>query len=188
MLGAPNLPDFPLATRAREPVTTASLDTLVAQVEAHLEKNPTDGRGWQVLAPVLEKIGRLDDAVGAFRNAIAYNGEDSASRADLGEAIVVAANGVVTAEAKQEFERAVALGSGQHEGSLFPWACRGTGWPRQGRRRNMGGNACRGPCRCSLAARGAGRARAGRPPRRAPRSRIGRYRLLEPKGMPVRTP
>ena len=42
---------------------TQPLDNLVAQVEAHLEKNPTDGRGWNVLAPVLAKFGRYDEAV-----------------------------------------------------------------------------------------------------------------------------
>lgn len=108
-LGSPMLPDFPLAERARQPVATASLDSLVAQVEAHLEKNPSDGRGWEVLAPVLMKLGRLDEAVQAFRKALATNGENAARHADLGEALAAAANGVVTAEAKTEFERAVAL-------------------------------------------------------------------------------
>ncbi len=38
----------------------------MAQVETHLEANPTDGRGWEVLAPVLVKLGRYDDAVRAL--------------------------------------------------------------------------------------------------------------------------
>ncbi|WP_315833849.1 c-type cytochrome biogenesis protein CcmI [Bradyrhizobium prioriisuperbiae] len=118
-LGSPQLPDFPLAERARQPAATASLDNLVAQVEAHLEKNPTDGRGWQVLAPVLIKLGRFDDAVQAFRRSITYSGETAASRADLGEAIAAAANGVVTAEAKVEFERAVALSADEVKARYF---------------------------------------------------------------------
>jgi cytochrome c-type biogenesis protein CcmH len=108
-LGSPRLADFPLAERARAPAANQSLDTLVAQVEAHLEKNPTDGRGWNVLAPVLMRIGRYDDAVRAFRNSITYNGDSADRRADLGEALTGAAGGVVTAEAKAEFEHAVAL-------------------------------------------------------------------------------
>ncbi len=51
----------------------------MAQVEAHLEQNPTDGRGWNVLAPVLARLGRYDEAVRAYRNSITYNG-DSAER------------------------------------------------------------------------------------------------------------
>ena len=108
-LGSPNLPDFPLAQRSRTPDGTQSLDNLVAQVEQHLAANPTDGRGWSILAPVLARLGRMDDAIRAFRNSISYNGESAERRADLGEALVAAAGGVVTADAKAEFVRAVAL-------------------------------------------------------------------------------
>ena len=108
-LGSPKLPDVPLAQRKDPPSASEPLDRLVAQVEAHLEKNPTDGRGWAVIAPVLSKLGRADHAVRAWRNAIAYAGDTSDRRADLGEAIAAAAGGVVTADAKAEFERAVAL-------------------------------------------------------------------------------
>jgi cytochrome c-type biogenesis protein CcmH len=109
-LGSPDLPDFPLAQRSRStPDGTQSLDNLVAQVERHLADNPTDGRGWGVIAPVLARLGRMDDAVRAFRNSITYSGESADRRADLGEALVAAASGVVTGEAKAEFERAVSL-------------------------------------------------------------------------------
>ena len=108
-LGSPQLGDFPLASRTRAADATQPLDNLVAQVEAHLEKNPTDGRGWNVLAPVLVRIGRYDDAVRAYHNSITYNGDSAGRRADLGEAMAGAAGGVVTSEAKAEFERAVAL-------------------------------------------------------------------------------
>ena len=86
-LGSPRLGDFPLAQRTRAPDVTQPLDNLVAQVEAHLEKNPTDGRGWNVLAPVLARLGRYDDAVRAYRNSITYNGDSAERRADLGEAL-----------------------------------------------------------------------------------------------------
>ena len=69
----------------------------MAQVEPHLEKNPTDGRGWNVLAPVLARLGRYDDAVRAYRNSITYSGDSAERRADLGEALAGAAGGVVTA-------------------------------------------------------------------------------------------
>jgi len=108
-LGSPRLGDFPLAQRTHAPDVTQPLDNLVAKVEQHLEKNPTDGRGWSVLAPVLAKLGRYDDAVRAYHNSIIYNGDSAARRADLGEALAAAAGGVVTSEAKAEFERALAL-------------------------------------------------------------------------------
>jgi cytochrome c-type biogenesis protein CcmH len=118
-LGSPGLGDFPLAQRARAPEVAQPLDNLVAQVEAHLEKNPTDGRGWNVLAPVLARLGRYDDAVRAFRNSITYNGDSADRRADLGEALAAAAGGVVTSEAKAEFERAVALNADEVKASYF---------------------------------------------------------------------
>lgn len=117
--GSPSLGDFPLASRAPVVAASASMDKLVAQVEAHLEKNPTDGRGWEVLAPVLVRIGRFDDATRAYRNVITYNGENATRRADLGEALVAASGGVVTAEAKAEFDRAVALDPNEVKARYF---------------------------------------------------------------------
>jgi cytochrome c-type biogenesis protein CcmH len=118
-LGSPQLGDFPLAERTLAPGTNQPLDNLVAQVEAHLEKNPTDGRGWSVLAPVLVRLGRYDDAVRAYRNSITYNGETAERRADLGEAIAGAAGGVITAEAKAEFDHAVALDTEEAKANYF---------------------------------------------------------------------
>jgi len=118
-LGSPRLGDFPLAARSQAADGKRPLVNLVAQVEAHLEKNPTDGRGWTVLAPVLERLGRYDDAVRAWRNSIAYAGDSSERRADLGEALTAAAGGVVTGEAKSEFERAIAMNAGEVKASYF---------------------------------------------------------------------
>jgi cytochrome c-type biogenesis protein CcmH len=118
-LGSPQLGDFPLAQRIRAPDATQPLDNLVAQVEQHLEKNPTDGRGWNVLAPVLARLGRYDDAVRAYRNSITYNGDSAERRADLGETLAAAAGGVVTSEAKAEFERAIALNADEVKASYF---------------------------------------------------------------------
>ncbi|KYK48153.1 c-type cytochrome biogenesis protein CcmI [Bradyrhizobium liaoningense] len=118
-LGSPKLQDFPLAQRERGSGMAQSLENLVVQVEQHLEKNPTDGRGWNVLAPVLERLGRFDDAVRAYRNSLTYNGESAERRSDLGEAISAAAGGVVTAEAKAEFERAHALSADDPKANYF---------------------------------------------------------------------
>ncbi|QIO35142.1 c-type cytochrome biogenesis protein CcmI [Bradyrhizobium sp. 1(2017)] len=117
-LGSPRLQDFPLAQRERGPGSN-TLENLVVQVEQHLEKNPTDGRGWNVLGPVLQRLGRFDDAVRAYRNSLTYNGETSERRADLGEALSAAAGGVVTAEAKTEFERAHALDADDPKANYF---------------------------------------------------------------------
>lgn len=118
-IGSPGLPDFPLAARQQAKTQNASIDLLVERVQAILEKNPKDGRGWSVLAPVLLKLGRTDEAVAAFRNALAYNEETAGRHADLGEALTVAANGVVTAEAKAEFDRALVLDPNESKARYF---------------------------------------------------------------------
>ena len=118
-LGSPRLGDFPLAERTRGGDGKQPLDQLIAQVEQHLAANPTDGRGWTVLAPVLARLGRFDDSVRAFRNAITYAGESADRRADLGEVMSAAAGGVVTAEAKTEFERALALDGNDAKARYF---------------------------------------------------------------------
>src|ERR1700678_4399870 len=80
-LGSPRLDDFLLAAPSRQPDATQPIDSLVTQVQAHLEKNPTDGRGWSVLAPVLLRLGRYNDAVRAYRNSITYDGDNAERRA-----------------------------------------------------------------------------------------------------------
>ena len=109
VLGSPQLPGQPLAARLQVPDEANSIASQIARVERHLEQTPDDGRGWEVIAPVYMRLGRFDDAVRAWRNAIRLNGPSSAREAEFGEAQVAAANGVITAEAKAAFERALAL-------------------------------------------------------------------------------
>jgi cytochrome c-type biogenesis protein CcmH len=118
-LGSPNLPGQPIFARDTATQGNESIATLVGQVEAHLAQNPKDGRGWELLAPVYIRLGRLDDAVDARRKALAFNGESAARRSDLGEALAAAADGVVTAEAKAEFDRAVALDAHEPKARYF---------------------------------------------------------------------
>lgn len=108
-IGSPDLPGEPLAARVRSPTEANNIQTMVAEVENHLSRNPNDGKGWEVLGPVYMRLGRYDDAVRAWRNAISLNGSNAEREADFGEAVVAAANGVVTGEAKAAFDRALKL-------------------------------------------------------------------------------
>ena len=109
MLGSPQMPGEPLTARMRAPEQNRSIESLIAQVEDRLQKNPADGRAWEVLAPVYMRLGRFDEAVRAWGHAINLNGSTAAREASYGEAVVAAANGVVTADAKASFERALKL-------------------------------------------------------------------------------
>jgi cytochrome c-type biogenesis protein CcmH len=118
-LGSPTLPDQPLAPRLARSTGSESVNNLIAQVEAHLEQRPDDGRGWEVIAPVYMRLGRFEDAVKARANALRLNGETADRDAALGEARVFAANGVVTADAKGAFDRAVSLDPNQVQARYY---------------------------------------------------------------------
>jgi cytochrome c-type biogenesis protein CcmH len=105
-LGSPNLVPVSMDAAAAGQALPGGIEDTVAEVETYLESNPKNGRGWELLAPVYLRLGRFDDAVRARRNALEIFGPDAARLGDLGEAIVVASNGVVTTEAKSLFERA----------------------------------------------------------------------------------
>ena len=109
-LGSPGLASEPLtAQRGVQPDQQTPIENIVAKVEVHLQNNPKDGRGWEVLAPVYMQLGRYTDSVNAWRNTLALLGESADREANLGEALVAEANGVVTADAKTAFVRAVTL-------------------------------------------------------------------------------
>jgi cytochrome c-type biogenesis protein CcmH len=109
LLGSPQMPGEPLAARKGAPTEGRPIEDLVAQVEQRAAQNPNDGRAWEVLAPVYMRLGRFDDSVRAWRNAIRLNGDSASREADLGEALVAAANGVVTVDAKAAFDKALAI-------------------------------------------------------------------------------
>src|SRR5215210_3782925 len=105
-IGSPNLVPVSMQAAAERQAVPEGIENTVSQVEAYLRTNPKDGRGWELLAPVYLRLGRFNDAVTARRNALEIFGPDAGRLGDLGEAIVMASNGVVTPEAKGLFERA----------------------------------------------------------------------------------
>ncbi|MBZ9844308.1 MULTISPECIES: c-type cytochrome biogenesis protein CcmI [unclassified Mesorhizobium] len=109
MLGSPDLPSQPLAERLAKNPADASVDELVARAEAHLAANPSDGKGWDVLAPIYLRLQRFPDAVTAYRNAIRLDGDSAVRQSGLGEAIASAAGGIVSADAQKAFEAALKL-------------------------------------------------------------------------------
>jgi cytochrome c-type biogenesis protein CcmH len=105
-LGSPGLVSVSMNAATGGQPLPAGIEHTVAEVETYMESNPRNGRGWELLAPVYLRLGRFDDAVRARRNALEIFGPDAAHLGDLGEAMVMASGGVVTAEAKNLFERA----------------------------------------------------------------------------------
>jgi cytochrome c-type biogenesis protein CcmH len=105
--GSPDQPSQPLEARKQQNPADSPVNELVARAEAHLQANPRDGHGWEVLAPIYLRIGRANDAVTAYRNAIEYLGTTPQRESGLGEAYVAVANGAISPDAKAAFTRAV---------------------------------------------------------------------------------
>ena len=119
VLGSPDLPSQPLEARLSKNPAESSIEELVARAEGDLAANPEDGRGWDVLAPIYMRTGRFAEAVNAYRNALRLEGATAAREAGLGEAIAAAGGGMVSAEARAAFERALELEPGHPKASYY---------------------------------------------------------------------
>ncbi len=107
-IGNPQRPDMPLQARMSADPKTQSIEELVARAEARAQQNPDEVQGWKVLAPVYLRLGRVQDSVNAYRNILRLEGSTPNTEAALGEALTIEAGGMVTAEAKQRFQTALA--------------------------------------------------------------------------------
>ncbi|WP_036257417.1 c-type cytochrome biogenesis protein CcmI [Methylocapsa aurea] len=106
VIGDPARPDLPLAARNEASPARMDLMAAVAKIEAHIAQNPDDGRAYEVLAPVYLRMGRGNDAAQAYAAALRLLGQTPERLALYGEALIYAANGAVTEEARKIFEAA----------------------------------------------------------------------------------
>jgi len=119
VLGSPDMPEQPLAGRLAKNPADSTVDELIARAEAHLAADPSDGKGWDVLAPVYLRMQRFSDSATAYRNAIRLEGETAARQAGLGEALTAAAGGIVSAEAQAAFEAALKLDASNGKADFY---------------------------------------------------------------------
>jgi cytochrome c-type biogenesis protein CcmH len=109
-LGSPDAVDQPLVARASKPLDQLSPGEQMAWLDATVAARPEDGKLWDVAAQLyLYRFGRPDDAAAAASRAISLLGGTVERQVLRGEALVMAAEGVVTAEARIAFEAALVL-------------------------------------------------------------------------------
>jgi len=123
-LGAPGVPSVPHS----EPATVAQTQgpdahagagesgsgvpdvaAMVSRLEQRLADNPDDLEGWAMLGRSYIVLNRPEDALKALDHAVALDDTLPVLHSARGEALVMAADGIVTPKAREAFGRALAL-------------------------------------------------------------------------------
>ncbi|MCT7662745.1 c-type cytochrome biogenesis protein CcmI [Shinella kummerowiae] len=105
--GRPDLPAQPLAERLANPGNDISI--LIARAENHLARNPDDGAGWDLLAPIYYRSGRMEDSANAFSQAIRLLGPSTERLDGHAETLIALSSGIVTAAARTQLEQSLKL-------------------------------------------------------------------------------
>jgi cytochrome c-type biogenesis protein CcmH len=108
-LGRPDLPAVPHAERMANALAANDFPALVLQVEEHLAANPGDARGWTLIAPAYRRLERFTDAANAFAQVIRLEGPSADVLTEYGETLILANQGLVSAEARKAFDEALKL-------------------------------------------------------------------------------
>ena len=112
VLGSPDLPDRPFAERnigneiiAREGrLERNEVLQMAARLLKRLKKEPGDADGWVLLGRTYLTIDEFDGAIAAYRQAMEASGRQPDYVADYAEALVLANEGRIGAEARDLFE------------------------------------------------------------------------------------
>ncbi len=108
VLGRPDAPAQPLASRALEKERSGPPQSVLAAVESlkkQLAENPDDPQGWTILGQAYVKMNRPAEAVDALRRAVALSKDDSELLGLFGEVLTDANDGTVTEEARNAFDQ-----------------------------------------------------------------------------------
>lgn len=116
LIGRPSLgvaPEAPAAAPtaaapADADAARAQIEGMIAQIETRLKDKPDDAEGWRMLGLARIQAARFAEAADAYRRAIALDANVPGQQSAFGEALVLAADGIVTPEAKAAFTKAIA--------------------------------------------------------------------------------
>lgn len=121
--GRPDLPDRPYAKREAERVA-AGLPSdreraLVRELAAQMERHPENAEGWAMLGEAYVRDAHYEEAVAAFKDALALRPGDAAILSALGEALTLEAQGEITPEAEAFFREALKAQPGEQKARYF---------------------------------------------------------------------
>jgi len=115
--GNPDVPDAPLAARLANPGD--DMNILIARAEQQLVANPEDGAGWDVLAPIYYRTGRIEEAAVAFRNALRIRGATPVRLGGYAESLIALSGGLVTNEASDALQKLLAIEPGDPRAQFY---------------------------------------------------------------------
>jgi cytochrome c-type biogenesis protein CcmH len=96
-----------------------TVDEMIGRVVERLKRNPNDPEGWRMLGWSYFNTERFAQSAAAYAKAIELNPQDAEFRSSRGEALVRAADGLVTDEAKAVFAQALRLDAKDPKGRFF---------------------------------------------------------------------
>jgi cytochrome c-type biogenesis protein CcmH len=105
-VGSPSAIDRSPATEAAAPHGAPELTAAADRIKTHLKEAPDDLKGWVLLARTLASLNRFPEARDAYSHAVALAPGEAGLHAELGEVLVLEAEGKVTTAAEAEFAKA----------------------------------------------------------------------------------
>jgi len=109
LLGSPNIPAQPLASRADVAAQNMDIGAAISRIETRLAEDPNDIRGWTILAPALVQVGRFTDGANAYGRVIALSQPTAPLLTNQAEALLLAADGAGSDEAMTLLRQATEL-------------------------------------------------------------------------------
>ena len=105
--------------QGQQQATLGSVDEMIDRVVQRLKRNPKDVEAWRVLGWSYFNTDRFEESSAAYAKAIELSPNNAELRSAYGEALVRAAAGNVTDEAKAVFERTLQLNPADSRAHFF---------------------------------------------------------------------
>lgn len=115
--GNPDVPDAPLSARLANP--DGDMNILIARAEQQLAAKPEDGAGWDVLAPIYFRSGRVEEAAVAFRNALRILGATPVRLGGYAESLIALSGGLVTPDARDALQKLLVIEPGDPRAQFY---------------------------------------------------------------------